>query len=74
MQKEISSTITTEERPFYVILEQAKQGDTAALEQVLEHLEPYMKYLANYINMPREDSIQEMKVKFIEILKNDGYL
>jgi len=55
-------------------LEQAKQGDIAALEQVLEHLEPYMKYLANYINMPREDSIQEMKAKFIEILKNDEHV
>ncbi|MCG7320169.1 helix-turn-helix domain-containing protein [Brevibacillus laterosporus] len=55
-------------------MEQAKQGDIAALEQVLEHLEPYMKYLANYINMPREDSIQEMKAKFIEILKNDEHV
>ncbi|MDF9414320.1 helix-turn-helix domain-containing protein [Brevibacillus laterosporus] len=74
MQKEIPSTITTEKRPFHIILEQAKQGDTVALEQVLEQLEPYMRYLANYINMPREDSIQEMKTKFIEILKNQERL
>ncbi|MDN9012443.1 helix-turn-helix domain-containing protein [Brevibacillus laterosporus] len=70
MQKEISRSITTEKKQFHVILEKAKQGDEIALQQVLELLEPYMKYLANYINMPREDSIQEMKAKFIEILKN----
>ncbi|WP_255193618.1 helix-turn-helix domain-containing protein [Brevibacillus laterosporus] len=74
MQKEISSSIATEEKPFHVILEQAKQGDAYAIEQVLEYLEPYMNHLANYINMPREDSIQEMKAKFIEILKNRAQL
>ncbi|TPG93568.1 hypothetical protein EEL32_00460 (plasmid) [Brevibacillus laterosporus] len=52
------------------MLEQAKQGDIEALELILEELEPYMYELAKFISMPREDSIQEMKVKFIEVLKN----
>ncbi|CCF12351.1 helix-turn-helix domain-containing protein [Brevibacillus laterosporus] len=51
------------------MLKRAQSGDNQALIEIIEFLEPDMEYLACFIKMSREDSIQEMKVAMIEAIR-----
>jgi len=52
-----------------ILIEKSKLGDNQALEELFKVLEPEINNLAQYIKMPREDTIQEIKTKFIEYLR-----
>ncbi|SNT22744.1 Helix-turn-helix domain-containing protein [Anaerovirgula multivorans] len=69
MEKEICKSVAATNETFRLLVEQARKGDNGALEKVLEELEPHMEHLASFIKMPREDSLQEMKTRFIEVIR-----
>jgi hypothetical protein len=50
-------------------LQRAQSGDNEALMEIFDFLQPDMEYLACFIKMPREDSIQEMKVALMEAIR-----
>ncbi|USG65101.1 hypothetical protein NDK47_23750 [Brevibacillus ruminantium] len=37
--------------------------------EIIDFLNPDMEYLANFIKLPREESIQEMKAAMIEAIR-----
>jgi len=56
------------EMEFCTLLEQA-QTDNEALETLITLLEPDMCFLSRYIKQPKEDSIQQLKMAFIEVIR-----
>ncbi|EST55147.1 hypothetical protein T458_08655 [Brevibacillus panacihumi W25] len=52
--------------PFGKLLKLAEMGDQHAMEQILKIFESDMEQLASFIRMPREESLQQIKVDFIE--------
>lgn len=69
MQNKISKVTSKENNSFYIMLKRAQTGDNQALMEIIGYLEPDMEYLACFIRMSREDSIQEMKVAMIEAIR-----
>ncbi|AYB39950.1 helix-turn-helix domain-containing protein [Brevibacillus laterosporus] len=69
MQDKIFKVTSTENNSFCIMLKRAQTGDNQALMEIIECLEPDMEYLACFIKMSREDSIQEMKVAMIEAIR-----
>ena len=71
MQKQISwGTQTTNDESFSLMLKQAEAGDKEAIGKIIDFLESDMAYLASFIKLPREDSIQEMKTAMIEAIRH----
>lgn len=60
----------SKDQSFSSLLQLAERGDQQALEQILSIFEDDMQYLACFIKMPREDSLQQMKVAFIDMIRN----
>jgi hypothetical protein len=54
---------------FYMTFKLAMAGDNQAMMEVIDFLLPDMEYLANFIKLPREESIQEMKAAMIEAIR-----
>lgn len=69
MQEQILTDTGAADNAFCVILQQAESGDNDALLEVLNRFQSDMEYLACFIKMPREDSIQEMKAALIELIR-----
>jgi hypothetical protein len=69
MQGDSPKTIEEKHEKYRMLIEKAKNGDNAALEELITILEPDINTLAKFIKMPREDTIQEIKTSFIEILR-----
>ncbi|MFB0828180.1 helix-turn-helix domain-containing protein [Brevibacillus laterosporus] len=69
MEDKIFTATGTENDSFCIMLKRAQSGDNQALIEIIEFLEPDMEYLACFIKMSREDSIQEMKVAMIEAIR-----
>lgn len=58
------------ENEFLKLVRGVQQGDTSAMEQLLEMFESDMRLLSRYIPMPEEDALQSMKLEFITLIKN----
>lgn len=69
MEDKIFTATGTENDSFCIMLKRAQSGDNQDLIEIIEFLEPDMEYLACFIKMSREDSIQEMKVAMIEAIR-----
>lgn len=69
MQSGFPKETKGEHEEHRVLIEKAKNGDNAALEELMNVLEPDIKTLAQYIKMPKEDSMQEIKAQFIAALR-----
>ena len=70
MSKKVSTFFSSENDSFCMMLKRAEAGDNQALLKVLETFQSEMEYLAGFIKMPKEDSIQEMKTVLIEKIRN----
>ncbi|SNT24081.1 hypothetical protein SAMN05446037_10602 [Anaerovirgula multivorans] len=69
MKREICTSAAATNETFRLLKEQARKEVNEILEKVFEELEPHLDYLSSFIKMPREDSLQEMKTRFIEIIR-----
>lgn len=69
MEKKNNSE-TIGENEFLKLVRGVQQGDTSAMEQLLEMFESDMRLLSRYIPMPEEDALQSMKLEFITLIKN----
>lgn len=69
MQKQVLGRPCTENDSFCMTLERAQSGDHQALLKILDFLHPDMEHLASFIKLPREESIQAMRVAMIEAIR-----
>ncbi|MED1726336.1 hypothetical protein [Brevibacillus parabrevis] len=69
MQKQVLEGPSTENDSFCMTLERAQTGDQQALLNILDFLHSDMEYLASFIKLPREESIQTMKVAMLEAIR-----
>ncbi|WP_211747173.1 helix-turn-helix domain-containing protein [Paenibacillus sp. Marseille-Q4541] len=69
MEKKNNSE-SIEENEFLRLVHGVQQGDSEAMEQLLDMFESDMKLLSRYIPMPEEDALQSMKLEFITLIKN----
>ncbi|KMZ44208.1 MULTISPECIES: hypothetical protein [Bacillales] len=70
MQKQIFAPIGREADSFSLTLQKAQSGDNRAVLTVLDFLLPDMEYLASFIKLPREESMQEMKTAMLEVIRS----
>lgn len=68
MEKENIRLSKGEQKVFEQLIIEAKNGDLKALEEIIELLDKEIEYLSNFINMPREDALQSLKVEVIELI------
>ncbi|WP_126428258.1 hypothetical protein [Brevibacillus marinus] len=69
MQKQVLTSIGTETESFGTIVKRAQLGDNQALIKIIDFLQPDLEYLACFIKMSKEDSIQEMILAMIEAIR-----
>ncbi|MDT3418150.1 hypothetical protein QO009_004075 [Brevibacillus aydinogluensis] len=70
MQKQVLTPIGTETESFSTIVKKAQLGDNQALMKIIDFLQPDLEYLACFIKMSKEDSIQEMILAMIEAIRH----
>ncbi|MDR7319643.1 hypothetical protein [Brevibacillus nitrificans] len=70
MQKQVSQCLSTENESFCMTLKRAQSGDHQSLLSILDFLHPDMQYLASFIKLPREESIQAMKAAMLEAIRH----
>ncbi|MGG1662853.1 hypothetical protein [Brevibacillus sp. NRS-1366] len=58
------------DRDFLNLLQQARTNNQA-LEALIDLFVPEMITMANFIKQPREDSIQQMKMAFISLIRDE---
>lgn len=58
------------EHDFFILLEQARI-DNQSLEALIDLFVPEMITLAKFIKQPHEDSIQQMKLAFISLIRDE---
>lgn len=70
MQEQILECIGEETKSFCLTFKRAQHGDNQALLEILDFLHPDMEYLATFIKLPREESINEMKTAMIGAIRS----
>lgn len=68
MQEKNFEKFKTENESFMKLLEQSQNGNKDALENILMLFEDYISSLCKYINMPKEEVIQELYAELIEVI------
>jgi hypothetical protein len=69
MQNESAAPASHAFAAFERLMDEARKGNNEAMLQLLEWFEPEIHALARFINMPKEDSIQEIKAQFIAFIR-----
>ncbi|CAG5080851.1 Putative uncharacterized protein [Thermobacillus xylanilyticus] len=72
MEKESIQNHPGEHEHALILIKQARDGDKQAIEQVLQLFDTDIRYLAQFIKMPREDAIQELVTELIAMIKRDN--
>jgi len=71
MEKESVQNHPGENEYALMLVKRAREGDKQAIEQVLQLFDTDIRYLAQFIKMPREDAIQELVAELIAMIKRD---
>ncbi|WP_281869960.1 hypothetical protein [Brevibacillus parabrevis] len=70
MQKsKLKETTTISDHTFDLMVEKAKNGDNEALLKLLEEMNPEIERLAGFLQLPKEEGIQEITTQFIEKIR-----
>lgn len=64
------STIALTENEFMTLLNQAQNDDPDAMLKLLQFFEPDMLRHVQFIQMPREDALQHMRLTLIELIQS----
>lgn len=68
MEEKRSINNAGKDESFFRLLELGQKGDKKALEEILSLFEPDIIYLAAFIKLPREDTIQTLKTELLEMV------
>lgn len=61
---------TSESKTFTDLVEMAKLGDKKSMEEILMLFNDEIKYLSQFIMLPREETYQALQVELISIIMN----
>lgn len=68
-----NSPFTLSESDFLSLLTQAQLGDQAAMLQLVKYFEPDMIRYSRFIQMPKDDALQSLKLALIEMIRNTNH-
>jgi len=71
MEKESIQKHTGKSEHVLTLIRQARKGDKQAIERVLQMFDSDIRYLAQFIKMPREDAIQELTTELIAMIRRE---
>lgn len=70
MQKKSFDEFKNENESLIKLLEDARNGNKNALENILILFNDYIYSLCKYISMPKEEAVQELYLELMEIIFN----
>jgi len=70
MEKIRSQNIKRTDIELEILILKAQSGDNKALEIILQYFNKEIEELSKYIKLPHDETVEELNVALIDIIKN----